>query len=210
MTMSDTNEQLLFKAATAHHHVGELAQAQEIANTKPDAGPFLKPADKFPASISASEQQRLRSAMVDALNHDVMPAYRKLADFLRDEYAPHGRTDSGVWSLPDGEARYRFAIRRMTTTDMTPDQIHELGLKQVDEFEAEMLAVAHQLGFKDLASLNDHIKNDRKFYATYAPKDIGTPFPWSQGPRRIGIDRQLGIIWVADSWGGNLVRIDQK
>jgi streptogramin lyase len=52
--------------------------------------------------------------------------------------------------------------------------------------------------------------DDRKFYATYAPKDIGTPFPWSQGPRRIGIDRDTGVIWAADSWGGNLLRIDTK
>src|SRR4029079_9181768 len=51
---------------------------------------------------------------------------------------------------------------------------------------------------------------DRAFYAGYAPKDIGTPFPWSQGPRRIGIDRELGVIWVDNSWGGNLTRIDTK
>jgi DNA-binding beta-propeller fold protein YncE len=51
---------------------------------------------------------------------------------------------------------------------------------------------------------------DRAFYAGYAPKDIGTPFPWSQGPRRIGIDRELGVIWVANSWGGSLTRIDTK
>jgi streptogramin lyase len=53
-------------------------------------------------------------------------------------------------------------------------------------------------------------EEDRKFYAGYAPKDIGTPFPWSQGPRRIGIDRELGVIWVANSWGGSLTRIDTK
>ncbi len=148
---------LLEKAAT---------QAQEIANTKAEASPFLKPAEKFPATIPGVEQQRLHSAILEAVNRDVIPAYRKLADFLHDQYAPRGRTDPGVWALPDGDARYRFAVRQMTTTDLTPDQIHELGLKQLAEAEAEMLALAHKLGFNDLASLNDHIKNDRQFYAT--------------------------------------------
>jgi uncharacterized protein (DUF885 family) len=140
-------------------------QAQEIANTKAEATPFLKPVEKFPATISAADQQRLRSTILDAVNRDVIPAYRKLADFLRDEYAPQGRTDPGVWALPDGDARYRFAVRQMTTTDLTPDQIHELGLRQLAETDAEMLALAHKLGYNDLASLNDHIRKDRQFYA---------------------------------------------
>jgi uncharacterized protein (DUF885 family) len=141
-------------------------QAQEIANTSIDTSPFKKPVEKFPANISQAEQERLRAAILEALNHDVIPAYHKLADFLRDEYAPQGRTEPGVWSLPDGDARYRFAVRQMTTTDLTPDEIHELGLKQLAQFESEMLALAHDLGFKDLASLNDHIKKDRSLYAT--------------------------------------------
>jgi uncharacterized protein (DUF885 family) len=141
-------------------------QAQDIANTKAEASPFIKPAEKFPATISTADQERLRSEIAEAVNHDVIPAYHKLADFLRDDYAPHGRSDPGVWALPDGDARYRFAVREMTTTDLTPDQIHELGLKQLAETEAEMLALAHKLGYNDLASLNDHIKKDRQFYAT--------------------------------------------
>ena len=85
---------------------------------------------------------------------------------MRNEYAPHGRTEPGVWALPDGDARYRYAIRRMTTTDLSPDQIYEIGMKQLKETEAEMLAVAKQFGFDDLASFNQHIKDDRKLYAT--------------------------------------------
>ncbi|MGC1372659.1 MAG: DUF885 domain-containing protein [Candidatus Sulfotelmatobacter sp.] len=142
------------------------AQAEEIAHTKAEAGPFTKPTEKFPAAISSAEQTRLRTGVLEAVNHDVIPAYHKLADFLRDEYAPQGRTDPGIWALPDGDARYRFAVREMTTTDLTPDQIHALGLKQIDETETEMLALAHQLGYSDIASLNDHIKKDRQLYAT--------------------------------------------
>jgi uncharacterized protein (DUF885 family) len=116
--------------------------------------------------MSASDQKRLREAGIAAIKDSVLPAYVRFTAFVRDEYVPKGRVEPGIWSLPDGAERYRFEIRRMTTTDMTPDQIHDLGLKQVDEIEGQMLALAHKLGFKDLASLNDHIKNDRHFYAT--------------------------------------------
>ncbi len=142
------------------------AQTREISETKAEAGPFAQPLNKFPAGISDADQKRLRTAVLAVISHDVLPAYQRFTAFVRDEYAPHGRTEPGVWALPDGAERYRFQIRRMTTTDLTPEEIHQIGLKQLAETEAEMLALAHKLGFKDLASLNEHIKNDRKFYAT--------------------------------------------
>jgi uncharacterized protein (DUF885 family) len=147
--------------------LGKVAiQTQEIADTKAEASPFAAPVKKFPAGISVADQKRLRSAVLAAISGEVLPAYQRFATFVRDEYAPHGRTEPGVWALPDGAERYRFEIRRMTTTDLTPEEIHQIGLKQLAETEAEMLALAHKLGFSDLASLNQHIKNDRKFYAT--------------------------------------------
>jgi len=142
------------------------AQTREISETKAEASPFAQPLKKFPAGISDADQKRLRTAVLAAINHDVLPAYQRFTAFVRDEYAPHGRTEPGVWALPDGAERYRFQIRRITTTDLTPEEIHQIGLKQLAETEAEMLALAHKLGFKDLASLNEHIKHDRKFYAT--------------------------------------------
>ncbi|SPF44165.1 conserved exported hypothetical protein [Candidatus Sulfotelmatobacter kueseliae] len=142
------------------------AEADGIAGNAGEASPFAVPLKKFPAAVPQADQKRLREAVLATIDGQVVPAYQHFANFVRNEYAPRGRTDPGLWALPDGAARYRFAIRRVTTTDLTPDQIHELGLKQVAEVEAEMLAVAHQLGFKDLASLNDHIKNERRFYAT--------------------------------------------
>jgi uncharacterized protein (DUF885 family) len=142
------------------------AETQDIADQTGENSPFAKPVQEFPSGVPPTERKRLADAVLAAIDEQVVPAYRRFAAFVRDEYAPHGRTDPGVWSLPDGPARYRFAIRRITTTELTPDQVHELGLKQVNEIEAEMLAAAHQLGFKDLASLNDHIKNDRRLYAT--------------------------------------------
>jgi uncharacterized protein (DUF885 family) len=142
------------------------AQTREIAETSAEAGPFSQPVNKFPATLSEADQKRLRSAVLATINSEVRPAYKRFADFVRDDYAPHGRTEAGVWALPDGAERYRFEIRRMTTTDLTPEEIHQIGLQQLAETEAEMLTLAHKLGFNDLASLNQHIKNDRKFYAT--------------------------------------------
>ncbi len=142
------------------------AEADGIAGNAGEASPFAAPLKKFPAAVPQADQKRLREAVLATIAGQVVPAYQHFTNFVRNEYAPRGRTDPGMWALPDGAERYQFAIRRMTTTDLTPDQIHELGLQQIAETEAEMLAVAHQLGFKDLASLNDHIKNERRFYAT--------------------------------------------
>ena len=143
-----------------------VVQAQEISDKNAEASVFAKPVDKFPASISAHDQQRLRSAVQAAIKGEILPAYERFAAFAREEYAPHGRSEPGVWALPHGSARYRSEIRRITTTDFTPDQIHQIGLKQVAETEAEMLALAHKLGLNELARLNERIKKDRSFYAT--------------------------------------------
>ena len=143
-----------------------VPQTQEIANTEADSSPFAKPVKKFPAGISEADQKRLRAAVLAAINGEILPAYKRFAAFVRADYAPHGRAEPGVWALPDGAERYRFQVKRMTTTDLTPEEIHQIGLKQVAETEAEMLSLAHKLGFKDLASLNQHIKDDRRFYAT--------------------------------------------
>jgi uncharacterized protein (DUF885 family) len=142
------------------------AEADDVASKTGENSPFAKPVKKFPSSVPAADQKRLRDAVLAAVADQIIPAYQRFAAFVRTDYAPHGQTDPGVWSLPDGAARYRFEIRRMTTTDRTPEEIHALGLKQIDEIESEMLALAHKLGFKNLASLNDHIKNERRFYAT--------------------------------------------
>jgi uncharacterized protein (DUF885 family) len=142
------------------------AEADDIASKTGENSPFAKPVKEFPSSLSPAEQKRLLDAVLAAIAGQIVPSYQRFAAFVRNEYALRGRTDPGIWSLPDGEARYRFAIRRITTTNMTPEEIHALGLKQIDEVEAEMLTLAHKLGFKDLASLNNHIKNDRRFYAT--------------------------------------------
>jgi len=140
------------------------AQAQTIADDSVEASPFTRPALKFPAGISTDEQKRLKDQILLAVKSEVAPAYAKFAAFVRTDYAPKGRAEYGIWALPDGEARYRFAIRKMTTTNLGPEEIHQLGLKQVSEIESEMQALARQQGFPDLKGFNEHIRKDRELY----------------------------------------------
>ena len=142
------------------------AQAEDIADKKPEESPFAKPVLKFPTDIPEAEQRILHDAVLAAVRNEVAPAYMKFAKFVRTEYAPKGRTDYGIWAVPNGDAIYRFDVRQMTTTEMSADEIHRLGLKLVDEIEAEMLKIAEQQGYRDLKSFNEHIRTERKLYAT--------------------------------------------
>ena len=142
------------------------SQAQNIADSTEEKSPFTQPLKKFPAEISAADQQRLRGEVVKAVTTEVNPAYAKFAAFVKNDYAPNGRTEMGIWSLPNGAERYKFDIKRMTTTSMTPEQIHQLGVKQVEEIDAQMLAIAKQQGFPDLKSFNEHIRQDPKLHGT--------------------------------------------
>src|ERR1700684_699299 len=101
-----------------------------------DADPFLIPTKKYPASISADDQKRLTQQITETINTDVIPAYKTFAVFLRTEYAPQGRTTLAVTSLPDGQKRYQNDIYARTTTRMTPDEIHELGLPEMHRIHA--------------------------------------------------------------------------
>jgi uncharacterized protein (DUF885 family) len=137
-------------------------QAEEIANQKPEDSPFGVPLSKMPLSFSAEDGARLRRVILDAISDRVGPAYKRFARFVREEYAPHGRTEPGMWSLPDGLARYATVVKRQTTTTRTPDEIHEIGLQQVARIEQEANAVAARLGFKDWKALSVSIEKDPK------------------------------------------------
>jgi uncharacterized protein (DUF885 family) len=142
-----------------------VVQANGIGTQPPDKSPFAQPFATFPKAISEADQKRLREQGLSAIREAVLPAYLRFAKFVRDEYAPKGRTEVGVWSLPDGDARYAFRVKDSTTTDLTPEGIHRLGLAQVKEIEGRMLAVANQLGYKDVKSFNAAIAKDPKLHA---------------------------------------------
>jgi len=133
-----------------------------------DANPFLLPTKKYPADISAEDQKRLTQEITDAINTGVLPAYRKFADFVRTDYAPRGRTTLAVTSLPDGERRYQNDIYGRTTTHLTADEIHQIGLREIDRIQAEMTVIAKKQGFADLAAFRASLKNNPKYIPTSA------------------------------------------
>jgi uncharacterized protein (DUF885 family) len=133
-----------------------------------DADPFLLPTKKYPADISAEDQKRLTQEITDAINTDVVPAYRKFADFVRTDYAPQGRTTLAVTSLPDGVKRYQNDIYGRTTTHLTADEIHQIGLREIDRIQAEMTVIAKKQGFADLAAFRASLKNNPKYIPTSA------------------------------------------
>jgi uncharacterized protein (DUF885 family) len=133
-----------------------------------EADPFLQPTKKYPADISAEEQKRLTQEITGAVNKDVIPAYRTFAAFVRTEYAPQGRTALAVTSLPDGEKRYENDIYGRTTTHMPAEEIHQLGLREIDRIEGEMTTIAKKEGFADLASFRASIAKNPKYIPSSA------------------------------------------
>ena len=140
------------------------AQCQGIV----DSDPFLIPTKKYPASISPENQKRLTQQISAAIETEVIPAYKAFAAFVRTDYAPHGRTTLAVVSLSDGEKRYQNDIYGRTTTHKTADEIHQLGLREIDRIEAEMTTIAKKEGFADLASFRASLKTNSKYKPTSA------------------------------------------
>jgi uncharacterized protein (DUF885 family) len=130
------------------------------------ANPFLEPTKRFPKEFSDADKKRLTDEITKAINDDVFPAYRKFAEFLRTEYAPKGRTELSVESLVDGKRRYAEAVKTMTTMNIAPAEIHEIGLKEVERVTAEMTKLAQNNGYKDLASFREAINSDPKWKPT--------------------------------------------
>ena len=143
-----------------------VVQIDSIAKPTGMDSVFAEPLKHFPKSVSAADQKRLHDAILAAIDQQVRPAYQKLGQFVAKDYAPHGRTEPGVWQLPNGDAIYRFQAEQMTTTKETPERIHEIGLSEVKRIEGEMTAIAKSQGFKDLASFRESLKTNPKTHAT--------------------------------------------
>jgi uncharacterized protein (DUF885 family) len=141
-----------------------LENVKKLANQKPEDSPLSLPLKKFPASIPAAEQERIKQEMLSVIGKKVLPAYLRFVRFIEVSYMPAGRAEPGISALPDGTKYYQFLIRRTTTTDLTADQIHQIGLDEVKKDEADMLALAQKLGFKDLVSFRVSLKTNPKLH----------------------------------------------
>jgi len=143
-----------------------LDQVKDMAHQKPEDSPLALPAKSFPASIPAAEQERIKTEMLTVIGKEVLPAYLRLQRFLEVTYVPAGRAEPGISALSDGAKYYAFCIRRTTTTNLTAEQIHQIGVEEVAKDEAEMLVIAKKLGFADLKSFQESLKTNPKLKPT--------------------------------------------
>jgi len=161
-------------------------QLDGIVGQGVEGSTFYKPVTKFPAGISAADQARLKAEYAAFIRDRLNPAHARLRDFIRDQYLPHARDAVGLGQMPGGAALYRYLVESNTTTDMTPDAIHQLGLREVDRIHGEMEKVKNAVGFKgDLHQFADFLRTDARFKPATAA---------AMRDAFIDIDRRVGLV----------------
>ncbi len=144
---------------------GRDASIASVSGAAGETNPYYRPFKAMPASIPAADQARLRAEGLAAIQSSVIPAYAELLTFMRSEYLPKARTVLAAETLPDGKAYYQSKIKEFTTTDMTADQIHQLGLAEVAKIHAQMLEVMKETDFKgDFPAFLTFLRTDPQFY----------------------------------------------
>ncbi|REA57090.1 DUF885 domain-containing protein [Dyadobacter luteus] len=134
---------------------------------------FFTPAKNFPESFSSEEKERLQKEYTTMVETKVIPTFKKLHDFVKNEYLPVGRSTSGFDALPNGKAIYDYFIKYYTTTEMSSDEIHQIGLREVDRISAEMEKVKEQVGFKgDLKAFFNDVRNNKKLMPFTKPEEV--------------------------------------
>ena len=147
--------------------------------TRTDAGnPFLAAFERIPASIPEPQRSRLRDEGRRIVLDQVVPAYARLLDFIRDEYLVRARETTSASDLPDGRAFYRSQIREYVTRDMSPEEIHRIGLEEVARINAEMREVMQRAGFQgSFAEFIEFLRKDPQFYAS-SPEQLLSHTAW--------------------------------
>jgi uncharacterized protein (DUF885 family) len=134
--------------------------------TDPEKSEFYAPFEHYPAMLPEADRERLAAAGRKAIEESIVPAYKKFLDFYRNDYYPHARTTIGAYDLPNGKAFYAQQIETYTTLNLTPQEIHKLGLSEVDRITQEMHAVIEKVGFKgDFPAFLQFLRTDPRFYA---------------------------------------------
>lgn len=150
-----------------------IPQAKDLVVNDVTNSLFYGPIKKMPKEFSNADKKNLTEAYTHAITEKINPAFQKLADFLEKEYLPAGRTSSGFDSLPDGKERYAYLVRVWTTTDKTPEEVYETGLKEVARTRGEMERIKNEVGFKgDLKAFFEFMKNDKQFMPYKTPQEV--------------------------------------
>lgn len=174
---------------------GRDASIASYANVKsPEDSEFYAPLKSLPATMPGELQAALRKDAARAIRERVIPAYARLLAFFRDEYVPRSRKTLAAEAMPDGKAYYRQQIREYTTLDLDPEQIHQIGLKEVARIDAEMQATMKETGFKgDFPAFLQFLRTDPQFYAK-TPEELLMRAAWiaKQVDEKIG--RYIGTL----------------
>ncbi|MGI4761386.1 MAG: DUF885 domain-containing protein [Janthinobacterium lividum] len=150
-----------------------IPQLESFVVTDPAASLFYGPVAKFPAGVPAAEQPALVAAYRQAILQDLVPSYRKLAQFLQTEYLPQARASSGIGAVPGGAALYAYGVRRATTTDKTPAEIYQTGLSEVQRIRTAMEQVKQQVGYQgDLNAFFAYLRTDPQFRPFKTPEEV--------------------------------------
>jgi uncharacterized protein (DUF885 family) len=170
-TLMDQDLTLMREGAKAHvmwprivlQRVPGQIDKQLVSST--EESPFYKPFKTFPADIPATERERLSKAAREAISAGVIPAFQKLKTYFTGEYLPAAFDQVGVWQMSQGPELYAYLARRHTTTNMTPQEIHEKGLSEVKRIRAEMQAIMDKVGFKGtLSEFFTKLRTDKQFF----------------------------------------------
>ena len=154
-----------------------VPQLQAQITTDATKSLFYGPITRMPASFSEADKTRLTAAYQQAILTQLVPTYRKLADFLQTEYLPKARTSTGLAAVPGGAEMYAYNVRLMTTTDRAPDAIYQTGLSEVKRIRAEMEAVKKQAGFQgELPAFFTYLNSEPKFTPYKTPEDVLNAF----------------------------------
>ena len=140
---------------------------QIISN--PESSPLYGPAQRFPENFSENDKNRLTGVIKNTIVERILPSYRKLLEYLEKQYLPISLEDVGYWALPNGDAWYRFLAQSYTSTDLTPEQIHKVGLEELSKIREETKLIMRQVGFDgDLHAFSKYLRTDPKFQNTSA------------------------------------------
>lgn len=150
-----------------------IPQMNDLVITDPTKSLFYGPINKLPKDFSDADKTRLTEAYKKAIMGELVPTYKNLGEFLKTEYLPKARLTSGIDALPKGKEIYALDVKQWTTTDKTPDEIYETGLKEVARIRGEMEKVKEQVGFKGtLDEFFTYLKNDKQFYPYKSSKEV--------------------------------------
>jgi uncharacterized protein (DUF885 family) len=142
-----------------------LPQLASFVVDDPQKSIFHGPIANFPATIDGKDRERLTKAYTKSIREVLVPAYKRLHDYMQKEYLPNARDKVGMSALPQGAAWYAYLVRRNTSTSLTPEQIHDIGLKEMARIQAEMERVKNLVGFKgDLKAFVATLRTDPQFY----------------------------------------------